>query len=402
MHRIIVLIIITAFTSLARPLLAQDPREILIKADSALQSIESVSYQMETYRIGTLRMRGLDFNRPPNSGHVTLARIQKEDWFGAKLAVKGGMTSARAYDVTYDGNKIFSLDHEEKIAYVNDPDSIGQRLLISEAEEIILPEFMESDPLQVELSADTLRYDGVARINGVDCYIVNIRYTIEAMHYERWWFFGRDDYLPRQVWIKFSGEQPSGQLQLPGIRVKTISDLKTNIDIDPSVFTPTTPEDYEVRVYEPETRKAETEIPILSVGDSAPNWELKDPQGNSHSLLDLRGNVVLIDFWATWCGPCVAGMPDIQELHEKFRNRNVKVIGINAWESLDSEKYMRDHNYTYQLLLDGDEVAEAYMANVLPTLYVIGTDGKIVHWEVGYDPGSYDDLSQIIENALNQ
>jgi thiol-disulfide isomerase/thioredoxin len=140
---------------------------------------------------------------------------------------------------------------------------------------------------------------------------------------------------------------------------------------------------------------------LLTVGSEAPEWNLSDPSGKAHSLKDYLGKVVLIDFWGTWCVPCRKTMPGIQILSERFKTREVAVFGISvADEEGNPVEYMKKSGYTYGLLLKGDDVATAYRAQVLPTLYIIGKDGKIIHAEFGHRPQAVEELTKKIENAL--
>jgi len=118
-------------------------------------------------------------------------------------------------------------------------------------------------------------------------------------------------------------------------------------------------------------------------------------------LADLRGNVVVVDFWATWCGPCKLAMPGMQALQDEFAGEPVKVFGINCWErGGDPAAYMQKRKFTYGLLLDGDKVAEQYRINGLPTYYVIDAQGKIAFASSGYAPGIDGRIKNVVSEAL--
>lgn len=140
----------------------------------------------------------------------------------------------------------------------------------------------------------------------------------------------------------------------------------------------------------------------VKVGDAAPEFALKDLAGSEFSLASLKGKVVLLDFWATWCGPCKAAMPTIQKLHDEYASKGVAILGVNTWEKkADAAKsYMESKKFTYPCLLDGDKLAEAYGVSGIPTLIVIGKDGKVALLEVGLSDASGGKLRKAIDAAL--
>src|SRR5262249_21362197 len=128
----------------------------------------------------------------------------------------------------------------------------------------------------------------------------------------------------------------------------TVSKLNTEPGLENDDFRLKKPEGYETRDFEePSDSPA-----LLTVGQKAPDFELKDPDGQTIKLSSLKGKVVVLDFWATWCGPCKMAMPGIQKLHEEFKGKPVKVFGVNIWEKDgDPVAYMASKKYTYGLLL---------------------------------------------------
>jgi thiol-disulfide isomerase/thioredoxin len=136
---------------------------------------------------------------------------------------------------------------------------------------------------------------------------------------------------------------------------------------------------------------------LLPVGESAPDWQLTDAEGKVHSLSEYRGKVVVLDFWATWCGPCKDVMPRMQKLYEKFKDQGVVVFGVNSWEKKDPVEVMKQKRYSYGLLLKGEEIAEAYKVTSLPAVYMIGADGRIIYCHEGVDDKN---LASLIEKYL--
>jgi thiol-disulfide isomerase/thioredoxin len=148
--------------------------------------------------------------------------------------------------------------------------------------------------------------------------------------------------------------------------------------------------------------KAPARTELLPVGAEAPDWTLSTPDGTAVTLKSLRGKVVVLDFWAVWCGPCKKAMPGIQKLHEKFKDKPVVVYGIDTWErgNNDPAAYMKKSGFTYGLLLKGDAIAPAYGIRGIPVFYVIGVDGKVVYAAAGSE--NEGPLGPAVEQALKQ
>ena len=140
----------------------------------------------------------------------------------------------------------------------------------------------------------------------------------------------------------------------------------------------------------------------VKVGDPAPDFKLTDLDGKEVTLASLKGKVVLLDFWATWCGPCVAAMPTMQKLHDEYQSKGVVVLGVNTWEQKPqaAKDYIAKKKYTYGCLLKGDDLAKAYGVPGIPTLVVIGKDGKVVEIEVGLADPSGAGLRKVLDAAL--
>jgi cytochrome c biogenesis protein CcmG/thiol:disulfide interchange protein DsbE len=127
-------------------------------------------------------------------------------------------------------------------------------------------------------------------------------------------------------------------------------------------------------------------IAAPQIGFLAPDFQLITTDGHAITLSDLRGNPVLINFWATWCPPCRAEMPGIQHIYEEYRDRGLTVIGVNAVNQ-DSSKaaavFIEQYQLTFTFLLDEGEVQRLYHIRSLPTTFFVGRDGIIREIVIG-------------------
>lgn len=121
-------------------------------------------------------------------------------------------------------------------------------------------------------------------------------------------------------------------------------------------------------------------------GDAAPDFELASLEGKKVKLSDFRGKAVLLNFWATWCGPCKIEMPWFVELQKEYEPQGLQVLGV-AVDEADQEdiaKFAREMGVNYPILIGTDAVGTSYGGvNVLPTTFFIDRDGKLVAREFG-------------------
>lgn len=144
--------------------------------------------------------------------------------------------------------------------------------------------------------------------------------------------------------------------------------------------------------------------PTALVGKRAPAFTLMDLDGQQVALAEHKGSVVVLDFWATWCGPCRTAMPHLEQLHRDFADRSVKVLAINLRESRDTAKKFMEHNkLTMPVLLDATAaVAAKYAVTGIPQTVVIGKNGAIRKVIIGFAPGGEKQLREAVQQALEE
>ena len=142
----------------------------------------------------------------------------------------------------------------------------------------------------------------------------------------------------------------------------------------------------------------------LKVGEMAPDFSLLDLSNRTVTLSSYRGHaVVLLDFWATWCGPCRMEMVDLQTLKDKFKDRNFEILSLDQGEDASvAGSFVNRRKYGFHVLLDADgQVANQYGVKAIPNLVLIDKDGVIQWLKVGYN-GNNNELQIKIESLTTK
>ncbi len=119
----------------------------------------------------------------------------------------------------------------------------------------------------------------------------------------------------------------------------------------------------------------------------APNFSLKTSTGQTIELSKLKGKTVVVNFWATWCGPCRAEIPGFVDVYSKYKSKGLEIVGISldqgGWN--DVGPFVKNMNITYPVVLGNDQIAQAYgNIDAIPTTFIVDKKGHIVSRHVGY------------------
>lgn len=374
---------------------------------------------------------------PPSHAKPAPGKKEVKDGVGIEKPANDAL-KATPFDIAFDGVTARSTREAEKEVIEGAiKDEAGlQNFFASQRAGGILPwEMLAKDSFQLA-STTTVSLDGTVEVGGVKCNVLKVETkTPPAKGGVRShggavvkYAFGEIDNLLRSVERSVApAPGAAGDAKAPGMTL-TLTELRANGAAALGVFSPSVPDGFVVKPIGAKSTDTPEGMPakpdqatkpakpsdaskpsvdksgLLAVGSEAPDWTLKDKDGTEVKLSSLRGNVVMMDFWATWCGPCKAAMPGVQKMHEKFADKGVKIYGVNMAERDDgtkAKKYFADNKFTYGLLMGGDQVANQYKVRGIPTFYLIGKDGKILFSGSGFSSKTEKEIETLIEKQAS-
>ena len=139
-----------------------------------------------------------------------------------------------------------------------------------------------------------------------------------------------------------------------------------------------------------------------AVGQMAPAWTLKDPDGKEVSFSQFKGKVVVVDFWATWCQPCIGEIPGYIALQKKYGPAGLAIVGI-AYRDFKGpanvKKFAAEQGMNYPVVIGDEVVADAFGGiEGIPSTFLIGRDGRILNRKIGAVP--HEEYEKLVQQAL--
>lgn len=145
-------------------------------------------------------------------------------------------------------------------------------------------------------------------------------------------------------------------------------------------------------------------VQALTIGQIAPDFTLKNTQGKNLNLTEQRGSIILVNFWASWCGPCRKEMPILQKLQDKYQDLGVSVWGINVEQENQAGKdFLADLDLSFSIFFDQTNALSAtYQVEAMPTTVIIDRDGVVRYVFRGYKDGYEKKYNKAIKKLIRE
>lgn len=251
----------------------------------------------------------------------------------------------------------------------------------------------------------SLEYLGEEVINDISCYHVKMNIIpkndstnmLKTLRRENNFWINKQDYIPIQYTIAYDLVMNNDTMYQFQKEILTKYELN-NLKDEPQLSLSSIPSYITLKDYKP--YKSPELLPKDTV---APLWSLVSLKDDTLNLSDLKGHLVLIDFFYKGCYPCILALPALQDLHERYYDKGLRVIGINPYDTEEKDnidEFLFKQGVSYTVLLGGEEVAKEYRVSGYPTVYFIDKEGKILYTQVGYGEGVEKELEEIIKQNL--
>lgn len=288
----------------------------------------------------------------------------------------------------YDGTNVYIYDENNKLLNKGAWDSSGKKYL------------GYSRILYINLIKNFEIFDenklSVTKIDSKNGYILSLSNTANSGEIQL--HFNFENPLPYKI-IRYNEKNNKDDY----VELK-LSEIKSNILFSKDFFTLESfnTENKIIKKANPNksVSQEKSNTSLLSINSLAPQWELINQDGIKKKLSDYKGRVVVLDFWATWCAPCVQAQPKLQSIHKKYKDVVVLGMNFNDKKNINLKEYRVKKNLSYEMMLNTEKIAKLYKVISLPTAYVIDKSGKIIFSSIGYSENKEKELVRAVENAL--
>lgn len=399
-----VYIAIAMFLLLSAAMYGQDVRSILTKSRQKCQSVRNGYYEMTKF------MKYPTETDTVRTIHICHFRKLVDDTlFSSAFHSKSYWKDSLRSEALYTGDDLVRLNVIDSTATI-----MAKSLWATDIEAYSHNYTFYSPltdrkswPLPVDSSyADnrhTFKFIGVEAVGAVSCYHIQMDVAprnestddMKESRNEYHFWISKNDYIPVQFSAMYDfsmGNDTMHQYEISRIDTYELNTLKD----DDAVSLKSIPSYAKLSNYVPH------KLPeSLALSSSAPDWELYSLKDKKVSLRDMRGQLVLVDFFYRSCYPCMLALPVLQALHEKYKDRGLNVVGIDPFDTKNEMiPFLSKRGITYTVLLGGMDASKDYRVTGYPSLFLIDKQGRIIFSELGFGEDLKDKLEALIVKHL--
>ncbi|MCX6240765.1 MAG: redoxin domain-containing protein [Bacteroidetes bacterium] len=398
------LIVLAALLAFAVTSRSQDASTLLMKSRSRCLELNKVYYEMtQWFKPMT------DRDTLITASKCWLKQVKGDPVFGCFFHYQYSVNGQGDADAIYTGDELLSTFPQDSSAQLipvkQYPDEIQGRahnhifrMYQPFRDKSCFPCFNKDGSLKKEYGIQLL---GDQDVGSIPCYHISMiedpktfdnNFIVTLKNdYEYW--ISKESLLPVKYNYYFRGilnHDTSDQFISYAVKKIRTGDR----DVGKKILLTSLPSYFRIKTYEPEKT-----VPLLAKGSVAPDWKLVSLKGDTVSLKQLRGKVVLLDFFYKSCYPCRLAIPHLQEIHKKYGAQDVVVVGIDAVDKKTDElKAMLDkEGVSYTVLLAEKDLAKKYQITGYPTVYILDRGGKVFYASSGFG----ESLAKIFEQEIN-
>jgi len=381
--------------------------DILKKSYEKCQSIENGYYEMTSY------MKYMSNNDTTSSSYTCyFKKLADDSIYSAAFHYQHYYEGEYAKDVLYTGDDFVNYSRKDstgeimsKSLWANDIKSYSHNYKFYSPLTTIKSNPLPNDSAFID-NKHVFEYIGEDLINNISCYHVKMNTSpdndstdlMQILRIENNFWISKKDYIPIQYSVEYDILMNGDTMYQFSKDVLTKYELNNLNEEEENLNLSSIPSYISLKDYKPQKSPE-----LLSTDTFAPDWTLVSLNDETLKLSDLKGSLVLIDFFYKSCYPCMLALPALQDLHEQYYDKGLRVIGINPYdtkEKNDIDVFLKNRGITYTVLLDGKDVANEYHVSSYPTIYIIDKEGKILHTQVGYGAGLEKEFEKIITQNL--
>ncbi len=246
------------------------------------------------------------------------------------------------------------------------------------------------------------KYIGEENVNNESCYHIqvnkmqenDINNSYRVLRMEDHFWIKKSDYLPVQYSMAVDilmNNDTMYQFEMLSLKKYELDKMQD----EPALQIQAIPSFYKLKDYTPFVP-----LPPLATDTLAPGWTLTSIDGEVMSLKDLKGKLVLLDFFYKSCYPCMLALPALEAFNKKYRKKGLRIIGIDPYDknAEDLKVFLSKRGVSYSILLSGPEIPKDYRVHAYPTMFMISKTGKVILVQVGYG----DEVDEMLEDLINR